>query len=100
MVVMGKKAIPLHMLLHRCLKSRVKLVYKGDNTATERVIGTGMSQALAYMKRTADLSLRWAREQMAKFLERTPTDVNTSDIFTKPLEFDKFAQFRSDLGIW
>ena len=47
MVVLGKKTIPLHMIAMRCLKRHLRLRYKGDNTASERVIGTGMSQALA-----------------------------------------------------
>ena len=100
MVVLGKKTIPLHMIIQRQLKRSVKLSYKGDNNASERVIGTGLSAALAYMKRTADLSLRWAKENMAKFLKRTPTDENLSDIFTKPLDKAKFDEFRIAMGIY
>ena len=100
MVVLGKKTIPLHMIIQRQLKRSVKLSYKGDNNASERVIGTGLSAALAYMKRTADLSLRWAKENMAPFLKRTPTDENLSDIFTKPLDKATFDKFRIAMGIY
>ena len=100
MVVLGKKTIPLHMIAIRCLKRALKLSYKGDNSASERVIGTGMSQALAYMKRSAGLSLRWAHENMSEHVERTPTDENISDIFTKPLDREKFEKFRLALGIF
>ena len=100
MVVLGKKTIPLHMIIQRQLKRSVKLIYKGDNNASERVIGTGLSAALAYMKRTADLSLRWAKENMAPFLKRTPTDENLSDIFTKPLDKATFDKFRIAMGIY
>ena len=100
MVVLGKKVIPLHMIAQRLLKRFLKLSYKGDNSACERVIGTGMSQALSYMKRTAGLSLRWANENMSEFVERTPTDENIGDIFTKALETSKFEKFRKLLGIW
>ena len=100
LVVLGKKAIPLHMILQRLLKRAVKLSYRGDNSAAERVVGTGVSTALAYMKRTAQLSLTWAKANLAPFLGRVPTDVNTSDIFTKPLDKEKFELFRKDIGIW
>ena len=100
MVVMGKKAIPLHMMAQRLFKRAIKLEYKGDNSASERIIGTGISQALTYMKRTAALSLTWAHENMARWIGRTPTNENISDIFTKPLELDKLAKFRTLLGIY
>ena len=100
MVTVGKKAIPLHMTMQRMLKRALKLSYKGDNSASERVIGTGVSAALAYMKRTAQLSLTWAKENMAEHVGRTPTDKNLSDIFTKPLEFDKFNLFRTAMGVY
>ena len=88
------------MILQRLLKRAVKLVYRGDNSASERVVGTGVSAALAYMKRTAQLSLTWAKANLAPFLGRVPTDKNTSDLFTKPLDKEKFEAFRTDIGIW
>ena len=97
---MGKKAIPLHVTGQRLLKRALELKYKGDNSASERVIGTGISQALAYMKRTAALSLTWAHDNMAPWIGRTPTQENISDIFTKPLELEKLAKFRKLLGIY
>ena len=100
LVVLGKKAIPLHMIAQRLLKRALKLSYRGDNSASERVVGTGVSAALAYMKRTAQLSLTWAKANLAPFLGRVPTDLNTSDIFTKPLEKEKFEHFRTEIGIW
>ena len=100
MVVCGKKGIPLHMTAQRLLKRRVKLEFKGDNSASERVIGTGVSAAMAYLKRTAQLSLTWAKANMAKFLSRTPTKENISDMFTKPLSAEKLKVFRELLGIW
>ena len=100
MVVMGKKAIPLHMMAQRLLKRPVDLKYKGDNSASERIIGTGISQALTYLKRTAALSLTWAHENMARWIGRTPTNENISDIFTKPLELEKLEKFRKLLGIY
>ena len=73
---------------------------KGDNSASERVIGTGFSSAMAYMKRTVGLSFTWAQSQLAKHLVRTPTDDNISDIFTKALEKEKFDKFRIAMGIY
>ena len=100
MVVQGKKSIPLHMMGQRLLKRDIKLIYKGDNAACERVIGTGISQALAYMKRTCQLSLTWAHENMARYITRTPTQDNISDLWTKPLEQAKFEKFRRAIGIF
>ena len=100
MVVMGKKTIPLHLTAERMLKAPIKLVYLGDNSASERVIGTGISAALAYLKKTADLSLRWAKENLSEYIGRTPTDENIADIFTKPLDREKFEKFRLALGIY
>jgi hypothetical protein len=100
MVVLGKKVIPLHMIGQRLLKRLLELEYLGDNSASERVIGTGVSAALTYMKRTADLSLKWAKENMAPFIKRTPTDKNIADIFTKALDKAKFDFFRVQLGVY
>ena len=100
MVTTGKKAIPFHMTAQRMLKRALGMSFKGDNSASERVIGTGVSAALAYMKRTAELSLTWAKENMAKYVKRTPTDENLSDIFTKPLELSKFDRFRTAMGVY
>ena len=99
-IVLGKRTIPLHLMIMRLLKSFIDLEYLGDNSASERVVGTGFSAALAYMKRTAEISLYWAKENMAKYIKRTPTDENISDIFTKPLEKEKFNKFRIALGIY
>ena len=98
--VLGKRTIPLHMISQRMRNGRIRLSYLADNTASERVIGTGVSSALAYMKRTAGISLQWAKENMAEFLKRTPSDENLADIFTKPLESDVFHAFRIRLGIF
>ena len=100
LVVLGKRTIPLHMIAQRLIKRPVRLVYKGDNSASERVIQTGISQALSYLKRTVDLSLRWAKETMAPFIELTPTDDNIADIYTKALESEKFHKFRKAIGVY
>ena len=100
LVVCGKKAIPLHLTAQRLLKKEIVLEYRGDNSASERVIGTGISAALAYLKRTAQLSLRWAHDNMAKHITRTPTKLNVSDIWTKPLEKETFERFRTELGVY
>ena len=100
MVVLGKKVIPQHMMLQRLLKRNVKLSYKGDNSASERVIGTGVSAALAYMKRTAGVSLRWAKENMSAFVGLVSTKINIADIFTKALEKDDFHKYRILMGIY
>ena len=100
LVVLGKKTIPLHMIAQRLLKGELKLLYRGDNSASERVVGTGISAALAYLKRTAQLSLTWAKSNVAPYLGRVPSGENTSDIFTKPLDSDKFHKFRIELGVY
>ena len=100
LVVLGKRVIVLHLLLQRLLKRVVKNVYRTDNSACERVVSTGISQAMGYLKRTAALSLTWARHNLSRDLERVPTDLNPSDIYTKPLEREKFETFRTFMGIW
>ena len=100
LVVLSKKVICLHLLAQRLLKRRLTNVYRTDNSACERVVGTGISQAMGYLKRTAALSLTWARANIAKELFRVPTDDNPSDIYTKPLEREKFDKYREFMGIW
>ena len=58
-----------------------------------------VSSQLAYMKRTAAISLAWAKQNMAEELDRVPTNENLADLFTKPLEAAKFHEFRLQLGI-
>ena len=73
-------------MMQRLLKRSVKDTYRVDNSASERVVGTGVSAALAYLKRTAQLNLTWAKANLAPFLGRVPSGENTNDIFTKPLD--------------
>ena len=100
LVVLGKRVIVLHLLVQRLLKRVVKNVYRTDNSACERVVSTGISQQMAYLKRTAALSLSWARQYLSKDLTRVPTNDNPSDIYTKPLDREKFETFRTYIGIW
>ena len=99
LIVLGKRSIPLHMISQRSLKRRVRNQFLGDNDPAARVVGTGVSSQLAYMKRTAAISLAWAKQNMAEELDRVPTNENLADLFTKPLEAAKFHEFRLQLGI-
>ena len=60
-VVLAKRSILLHMIQQRLMKRTIPLVYRGDNSACERVCNTGISATLGYMKRTAEISLRWCQ---------------------------------------
>ena len=88
------------MISQRLLSGPIEHEYLGDCDAANRVIGTGMSQALAYMKRTAGLSFQWAKEHIAPFLKGVESELNLADIFTKALEPEKFHAFRVQLGIY
>ena len=100
LVVVAKRVIPLHMTLQRLLKRELPHRYYGDNSATERVVNTGLSAALSYLKRTVGISLTWCKENLSRFLFRTESDENISDVFTKALDKDKFEKYREMLGVF
>ena len=99
-VVAAKKSIRLHMLLNRLLGRRIRLKYRGDNAPADKILGSGISQAIAYAKRTQGISLAFASENMSPYLEKVDTHYNTADIFTKPLPYEDFHRHRTYLGIW
>ena len=99
-VVAAKKSIRLHMLLNRLLGRQIGLIYYGDNDPTERIIGSGVSQAIAYAKRTQGISLAFAHENMAEHVQSINSSDNVADIFTKPLPPETFCKHRTSLGIW
>ena len=88
------------MMGQRLLKRKIELRYRGDTSANERVVGTVVSGALAYLKRTTHFSLTWARANIAPHLSRVPSGENTSDILTKQLDAEKFVRFRTEMGIF
>ena len=99
-VAVAKRAIRMHMLLCRLLRANIEMKFYGDNSAADKIIGSGVSPQLAYVKRTQGVSLSWAAKHIGPYLARVPTTFNTSDIFTKPLEVGDFEKHRTKLGIW
>ena len=99
-VAVAKRAIRIHMLLCRLLRANIEMMFYGANSAADKIIGSGVSPQLAYLKRTQGLSLAWSAKHIGPYLHRVPTSFNTSDIFTKPLEVGDFEKHRMKLGIW
>ena len=100
LTVLAKKVLTLHMIIIRMLKIAVGLELLEDNEACERIVGTGVSAQLSYMKRTVGLSFKWIQQHCKRYITRVPSDSNPSDLYTKPLDRDKFEKFREFLGIW
>ena len=98
--VLSKKVLTLHMIILRMLKLVVPLEILEDNEACQRIVGTGVSSQMSYLKRTVGLSFRWLQENIKRYINRVESDSNPSDLFTKPLERDKFERFREFIGIW
>ena len=98
--VLAKKILSIHMTAQRLLKVAISLTVLEDNSAAEKVCGTGISASMSYLKRTVSLSLAWCKQNLRKIIGRIESNRNPSDLFTKPLEKESFERYREHLGIW
>ena len=58
-----------------------------DASAALGAVRKGFSKTMAYLKRKSHaISLAWLREQVAEWLRKIGTEVNGSDVLTKPLD--------------
>ena len=95
----AKRSIAYHLMFIRLIKRSLRLGFYVDNTCSERVVSTGMSSAMAYLKRTQALSLAWCRENISDKLHRVDTHENLGDAFTKALETSTFERYRDQMGV-
>ena len=65
----------------------LKVTLWTDASAALGAVKKGMSKSMGYLKRKSHaISLAWLREQVAEILRKIGTDVNGSDVLTKPLD--------------
>ena len=81
------------------MKKNVPFELGSDNSAARRVTSTGISQQMAYTKRTAGISFAWCRENLREHIKAVGTQLNWSDLWAKPLAAEKFHKFRRAIGI-
>ena len=95
-----KRAVRLHMLMCCLLRFKVQMWLFTDNSAVEAIIAAGHSDQIAYCKRTQGISLAGAHKAFSHLLKRTPSNVNSSDVYTKPIDDPaEFAKMRRALSI-
>ncbi len=99
----GKAVLPLQDLTGT-------LSHEGDGKAPLRVLSDaqaaisavqkGYSKAMRYARRASGVALAWLKENLQQYLGKVPSEENTSDIGTKPLEALAFEKHRRGLGVW
>jgi len=90
--------LPLQELVSAMMGRNVSSVVFTDSQSAIRTIKNGFSSRLIHMSRTHEISLGWLKERSDAgdfVLTHVRSELNKSDIFTKPLERIAFERCRA-----
>lgn len=100
-LVKGTKAgIRLAELFRELTGTTPKVIVKCDASAVIAMVTSGYSQKLAHIGRTSGVSLAWCHQVFQKeTLEKIDTEINTSDILTKPMDIKRHKMLCDLIGL-
>ena len=94
--------MPLKMLAESMMARDVAMESFTDPSAALANLQTGLSRELSHLQKWSAIDVAWAHEKgkdgVVKY-GKIDTDVNTSDIMTKPLKGERYKTLRTAMGL-